>query len=283
VKPGVVSPVAEIYEALRVVDASWNVEIGTPTGTGWIGGSDLRNAASGPLNELLRRIGERVKTGNPRTIAALFALRFGWSSAMAIAPFLRYQCVPDVALANVSFKFTASTFFERTAMHEPRGIVVGGDSRAAHPSMSTVADWPALMVALRHALVSQATPVVEALYDWAGFSKRGTWGMLTSSWASHFTGLCENPNDQRSMLAVIDTLFAGGDVVSVMQPRLHVVTVDNAFHLYQRRASCCRYYLVPEGTLCASCPLVSHEERLERNREWMKTQLTREAQRKGHD
>jgi len=48
-------------------------------------------------------------------------------------------------------------------------------------------------------------------------------------------------------------------------------------HLYQRHASCCRYYLLPQGQLCASCPLVSQEERLERNAEWMQKQLDREA------
>ena len=35
--------------------------------------------------------------------------------------------------------------------------------------------------------------------EWSGFAKRGTWGMLTSSWAAQFTGLCEDPNDQRSV------------------------------------------------------------------------------------
>jgi hypothetical protein len=32
-----------------------------------------------------------------------------------------------------------------------------------------------------------------------GFARRGTWGMITSSWAAQFTGLCEDPTDQRSV------------------------------------------------------------------------------------
>jgi FhuF 2Fe-2S C-terminal domain len=47
-------------------------------------------------------------------------------------------------------------------------------------------------------------------------------------------------------------------------------------HFYQRRTTCCRYYLQPEGSLCPSCPLVSQEEREVRNLEWMKKQLSRE-------
>jgi hypothetical protein len=34
-------------------------------------------------------------------------------------------------------------------------------------------------------------------------------------------------------------------------------------------------YLLPQGNLCASCPLVSHDERLRRNAEFMERQLVR--------
>jgi ferric iron reductase protein FhuF len=276
------SPVVEIYDALRTLDASWAVEIVTPTGEGWVAGEDLRDSSAGPFNELLQRIGERAKTKDRRTVAASFALRYGWASAMAIAPFLRYRCVPDVSLANVSFKFRESTFFECTAMYEPRGIVVEGDPRGTHPSMMTVSSEQELLRALRTTLVSQSTPVVDALYRWSGFARKGTWGMLTSSWASQFTGLCEDRNDHRSMAPLLEGLFEGKDVVARMQPTMHAVTCDGATHLYQRRASCCRYYLIAGGELCASCPLVSDEDRAVRNLEWMKTQLERQAQRRGH-
>jgi len=58
-----------------------------------------------------------------------------------------------------------------------------------------------------------------------------------------------------------------------MQPRMHPVTCGEVTHLYQRRASCCRYYLLPQGDLCASCPLVSHDERVARNLQWMQSRL----------
>jgi ferric iron reductase protein FhuF len=272
----------DIYDRLRTLNASWHVEITKPSGSGWIAGVDLRAADRDPFNELLTRIGDRSKTTDRRTIAASFALRFGWASAMAIAPYLRGRCVPDIALENVSFKFRESTFFERTAIHDARGVLIAGDPRATHPSMQTVADGDALLRALRTALVEQATPVVESLYRWSGFARKGTWGMLTSSWASQFTGLCETPSDQRAMQPVIEALFAGSDEAAAMQPRMHPVTYQDVTHLYQRRASCCRYYLLPQADLCASCPLVSHDDRLARNLEWMKTQLERQARSQGH-
>ncbi len=276
------SPVVDIYDALRALNASWGVEIGTPSGAGWIAGTDLCEAQTGPLNELLLRIGERTQTTDRRTIAALFALRYGWASAMAIAPYLKFDCVPDVSLDNISLKFKPSTFFEGTAIYEPRGVVIATNPSAHHPAISSVADQHELLRALRSALTTQAMPVVEALYAWSGFAPKGTWGMLTSSWASHFTSLAGDSVDQRGVLAILQEFFAGDDVVSKMQPRLHAVTWLDVTQIYQRRASCCRFYLVPKGELCASCPLVPQDERVARNLTWMKTQLERQAEKRGH-
>jgi hypothetical protein len=276
------SPIAQALHGLEALSASWKVELGSPEGPGWIAGGDLCDAGQGPFNALLVRIGERLKTEDKRTIAASFALRFGWASVMAIGPFLRFQCVPDVGLDNVSFKFKASTFFERAAVHVPRGVVPAGDPRAQHPSVREVADQQALLRVLRHELVAQSVPVVDALHAWSGFAPKGSWGMLTSSWASHFTGLSTDSDDQRGMVPLIDALFARGDVVDAMRPRLHAVTFESATHLFQRRASCCRYYLLPQGDLCASCPLVSHEERLSKNLAWMQTQAARQRKSGGH-
>jgi len=47
-----------------------------------------------------------LTSADRRTIAASFAMRFGWASGMAIAPYLRAGCVPDVSLDNASFKFS---------------------------------------------------------------------------------------------------------------------------------------------------------------------------------
>jgi FhuF 2Fe-2S C-terminal domain len=260
------SSIEAAFAALASLNASWHVEIGRPSGAGWIQGEELRDAERGPFHDLLVRIGERAKTADRRTIAASFALRFGWASAMAIAPYLRYDCVPDIGLDNVAFKFKESTFFERTAIYHARDVVGAEDP----------------LRTLRHQLAAQAGPVVDALYRWSGFARRGTWGMLTSSWAAQFTGLCDTPDDQRGLLPILESLFQGDDDVAAMQPRIHPVTHGSVTHLYQRRASCCRYYLLPQGDLCASCPLVSHETRLQLNLEWMKTQLERRAKAGGH-
>jgi hypothetical protein len=277
------SPIEDALAGLAAINPSWVVDVGPPHGPGWIAGSDFRDAGRGPFNELLVRIAQRFDTEDRRTVAASFALRFGWISAMAIAPYLRFSCVPDVTLDNVSFKFTASTFFERAAVHVPRGTMVAGDPRGPHAAMAEVADESSLLRVLRDELVAQSAPVVDALFAWSGFAPKGSWGMLTSAWAAHFTGLAEDQADHRGRQATIEALFDGGDVVDAMRPRLHPVTLATTTHLFQRRASCCRYYLLPQGSLCASCPLVSQEERVQRNLAWMRSQADRPSRSGGHD
>jgi hypothetical protein len=253
---------------------------GRPTGPGWIAGEDLRDAGAGPFHDLLLRIGACARTTDRRTIAASFAMRFGWASAMAIGGYLRDRRVPDVALANTSFLFRPSTFFERAVLHEPSGWCLAGEDDA-DGTLIGVPDLAALRRALRATLADQATPVVEALYRWSGFARRGTWGMLTSAWVSQFTTFGE-PRDPDAWQAELDAFFAGNDLVSAMRPRVHVVDVSGTTHLFQRRASCCRLYLVPGGELCASCPLVGDDERLARNRAWLASQLTRQTPLPGH-
>ena len=227
----------------------------------WIDGTDLRDAGAGPFHALLRRIGDVARTADRRTIAASFAFRFGWSSVVAIAPYLQSRWVPDVALDNVSFAFERSTAYERARLHVVRGVVVAGDPRAADASMATVPDADALRRALRDGLVAQATPMVAALERWSGFAARGTWGQLTSAWASQFMAIVDPGDGQRGLVAELDAFFEGDDIVAAMRPRMHAVSVDGAIRLRQRRASCCRIYLLPGGELCTSCPLVGRDAR----------------------
>ena len=274
---------ASVFAALEGFDPKWRVELGRPQpADGWIPGDDLRVASTGLFQALLVRMHERAKTDDRKTMAASFALRFGWAGAVAIAPYLTHRTVPRVGLDNVSIKFRDTTLFERTAIHEPRGWETrsgegrgsnaSDDSSAAVPSVGESGSLPRR---LRHELAEQATPIVRALQDWSGFAPRGSWGMITSSWAAQFITGCERLGGQALAAPILEEFFAGDDDVGRMQPRTHAVTMDGVTHLYQRRASCCRYYLLPQGDLCASCPLVSHDERLRRNREFMAKQLSR--------
>ena len=149
------------------------------------------------------------------------------------------------------------------------------DGIAPHPFMQLLPTSRALLRCLRTSLVHQAEPVVEALYDWSKFSMRGIWGMITSSWGSQFFNIFAEIGAQEKGLPYARQLFEGDDLASAMQPEFYPVSYKDVTHVYHRRASCCRFYKLPQGQLCASCPIVSQEERLQRNQAWMKTLVER--------
>ena len=208
-------------------------------------------------------------------MAASFALRFAWSSWVAIFPYVVDRRVPEIGLQNISLKFGENTLHERTALYVPRGAVLSNDDGALHRLVACAPDEPALLRRLRIELVEQTRPMVDALYEWSGFSKKGAWGQITSAWTSHFVNAYDRLGSQANALPVLQAFFEGDDEIARTQPRVSPLSLGDQTHLYQRRASCCRYYLLPQGSLCASCPLVSDEERLVRNREWMRKQLSR--------
>ena len=270
------SPVVGILHELNAADPKWRVDVADPRGeAGWISGTDFVRATGGPFNLLLRATGERLGTHDRKTVAALFALRFGWAASVAIAPYLTHACVPDISLDNMSLKFRDDTLYERSALHRPSATMLRDNRGAAHPLIETVTDRAALRRVLRHRLHEQTSPVVHALHEWSGFSVKGAWGMITSSWASHFIAGCDRLEGQAQAIPLLEDLCSGDDDVARMQPRLHPVTLGAVTHVFQRRASCCRYYLLPKGSLCASCPLVSQEERVRRNVEWMQRLFNR--------
>ena len=270
------SPVMGIFRDLQAADPKWRVDVADPRGeAGWISGTDFVRATEGPFNRLLRATADRLGTSDRKTVAALFALRFGWAASVAIAPYLTHACVPDISLDNISLKFRDDTLYERSALHRPMATMLGDDQSTPHPLIETVTDRAALRRVLRHRLYEQTRPVVHALHEWSGFSVKGAWGMITSSWASHFIAVCDRLGGQVQAMTRLQELCSGDDDVAQMQPRLHPVTLGDVTHVFQRRASCCRYYLLPKGSLCASCPLVSQEERVRRNVEWMQRLLNR--------
>lgn len=268
------SPFDTSIRSLKAINPKWQIDIGVPEPQlEWIHGVQFLDAERGPFRALLDRIGERFKTDDRKTIAASFALRFGWTASSAIGPYIVHRCVPEIGLENVSFRFRENTIFDRTAIYSLRGAVSLDDPNRSHPSVKSVCDPEHLLQKFRSELVMQASPMVQTLFEWSRFSRSAIWGLIASSWAALFIYVYERLGTQTDALPLLETFFAGDDEVTRMQPKIHPLSLEDVTYLFQRRASCCRYYLLPQGSLCASCPLVSQEERIARNLEWMEKQL----------
>jgi hypothetical protein len=94
--------------------------------------------------------------------------------------------------------------------------------------------------------------------------------MIASAWGSLCFHIFGEIGEQAQGLPWVRQFFAGNDVVAQMQPQFYPVTYQHVTHVYHRGGSCCRYYRIRQGHYCASCPLISQEERLQRQRAWMK-------------
>ncbi|MET0283470.1 MAG: (2Fe-2S)-binding protein [Polyangiales bacterium] len=238
----------ESYQRLRELNPSWVVELGTPAGAGWIEGGAFAEPERGPFAELLTQIGERLQTRDRKVIAASFALRFGWSSAAALGPHLLAGLVPDLALANTWLRFSANgALFERVCLIEPRLSTL-----SAHAT-----------------LVAQSLPVVDALSRWSRFPRKALWGQVESSWAAQFEPVLTALGRAGEVLQTIQAFFAD----DANAPHAYEVTHCDVTRVYHRRASCCLYYKVPSGHYCVSCPLITDDERIERNKAWTERTL----------
>jgi hypothetical protein len=182
---------------------------------------------------------------------------------------LLYACVPDIALGNISCRFNDQGSFERAALHHPIGVMLPAAGVAHHPSVRWLSDFQALFAWLRISLVQQAQTVVDALAARSQFLVRGIWGMITSAWGSQCMHIFGEIGEQIQGVPWVQCFFAGNDIVAQMQPQFYPVTYQHVTHVYQRAASCCRYYRLRQGYYCTNCPLISQEERLQRQRDWM--------------
>ena len=93
--------------------------------------------------------------------------------------------------------------------------------------------------------------------------------MITSSWGSQFVAIMQRVNAQEAGWTEAEHFFDGHDLVAQMRPAFYLVTYHQRTRIFHRRSACCRYYLMPKGSYCASCPLIPDKERIVRNKVWM--------------
>lgn len=245
-------PLRDLFRDLENVDRYATAEVGVREAPEWIPGTDLLAPARPPFSDLLRRIGTRMGLADRRSVAASFLLRFGWSSGPAIALYLAKGVVPRLRLEQTSYRFSESTLFERIALRDAR--------------IHGAADGPRR---LRETLVGQTGPVIEALHDWSRMTRPGLWGQVTSSWGAQFLIMAARLRGQAAGVSEAEQFFAGDDFVSLTQPRFYAITQEGRTKYFHVRGACCRYYLAPTGSLCASCPILDRRTRRERNVDWM--------------
>lgn len=240
------------------------IHLGPTAGEGWMTGRNLADAGCDPLNRLLQTLGERAKTDDRKIIAAAFAARLGWSSVAGILPCLLAGHVPRLPPENTSLKFGAHTLFEATAIHECKWVA-SSSSRATPPSLLPMEYASEVFCHLSEELHRYSRPIVDALHEWSRFSKRGIWGQIYAGWGSVIHSAVTVVSPSAAALPYIQAFFATPMDDAGMAPEFYALTYQDMTRLFHRRSSCCLFYKLPQGSLCASCPLETDDIRVTRN------------------
>jgi hypothetical protein len=216
--------------------------------------------------------------GNRRAVAASLLLRFGWMSGFAIGSYLVCERVPWVS--DYTLEFSSEYGLLKTVCIRQAVFQGRRDDR-----MSSADDWMvgvevehgavtgqsriALRQCLLQSLLIVSEPVIATYHRWSGFSRHALWSMVTSSWGAQFTSIARQLGDAARGITEAQALFCGHPEIARAAPQLYEVRVGDAASTCQRRAACCLFFKSPGRPLCASCPILTESERLERNRHWV--------------
>jgi hypothetical protein len=238
----------------------------------WLSHAEMRQPQEGLYAELLRALMTRSGIASRRFAAASFLLRYGWSAGAMIAPLLMDKPIPWYAAEEVDLCFSNNTLFQAVCLNSD-GFILGEDHGfSAHPHC--VLNCPDQNVALRlvaDQLSDHAKPVVEALHQWSSFSRKALWAMVSSSWVGQLINVSKAVHLPEDRFRLYLTLFYDQwRPLAESLPHWYFISEQGKNHYFHVRASCCLYFKGKSRHFCASCPVIKDEERIERNRRWIK-------------
>lgn len=202
-----------------------------PVGSGWRPATDLYRSG---LDGLLAQAGGQLATAEPRVAASILQLGYAarlWSPVLGCG--LLGYVVPD--LAGLQIGPAGGPPPVRLALAEPRGWLAADPARVAELSYRVVIE-------------DHLEPLARAL------SGRVSAGLLWGNAASALAGalgvlVTARPGLLGPAAAVAAALLGTGRLANT--GRLDVTGGGLEF----RRQSCCLYYRLPGGGLCADCGL----------------------------
>jgi hypothetical protein len=235
--------------------------------SGCVDASALSNSRSPELQSLQESFKLHGLAPNKKAGSASLMLRFGWAAGFAITAYLACRRVP--VLRNYAIRFTP-TMLLGSLWVGSASFIGRLDDRLAGRSdwVGTVAP-SALRECLLQNLIAFTEPVVSAQHAWSGFSRGALWAMVTSSWAEQFASVARQMGDESLGVREAQAIFAALPELRSAAPELYEVASGGYKRTCQRRAACCLYFKNDKRYFCASCPIITETERLERNRAWI--------------
>ncbi|MDB5816452.1 MAG: hypothetical protein JWQ11_92 [Rhizobacter sp.] len=250
----VIVTAARLTAPLRVVQAM-------DEDPGWMDQAALAAPDAFPLNAVLARAAapELGETQSRKAASAWFILRAGWACGASIAAYLALDRVLQVEA--FALKLPVGRQPGTVCLQSATIVAVNGVDAAGHRK--------AARAALLHAVVNQVEAIVESQHGWSGLGRGAMWGLITSSWASHFVHMGQQLGDEQRGRREAEAVFALLAHTHRAAPRLFTVSSGELQGVCQVRRSCCRNHRRIGGVHCSSCPLLDDEVRMTRYEQWV--------------
>jgi hypothetical protein len=265
--------VGPVVDALQRVSACTGghvgVEVGRPTGGGWI---DIARPNERTLEQLVGDA-EREGAQAPDYVGASIAGRIGeavltptWTAVLLT------RRLPDVMPFPLAVhRHLPEGWFDRIAIGGEHCFVLPGDSAAGHPATTVLADLAALHSRLAEDLTAFVRPWFTAVRARSPFAVRGMWGQLADDLCGTALATARSAGLDAEAVwaeagAVVDLLAAVVPEVK-LRPRPFPVRWPGGEAMFQVRGTCCLWYKTKSGRsagrdgYCTSCPLRDDESR----------------------
>lgn len=262
-------PLQQTFERVSALNQYINVQVGTPTGAGWITAEALFAPESSLLAGMIASHQHRYGTTVPNIIGSTLLQNYHWSLISSVlATYFVDRRVPNAAVNRVKMFFTENGDGDGIAFADGAFTALPDDPAAGHPQVTIVPTLDALRDRLRVELENHLTWVIDRIVDWTGCRPAGLWlavsdrCMSTVSWIMQ---MIEPDISLAQIQAETEPLLRiKGSPLYNKKVDLVEVTHLNQSQIFLQRASCCYWYKTEGGNYCSTCPHLSQAQRTER-------------------
>jgi hypothetical protein len=236
----------------------------------WFDADALASPHGEALTHLLHAFKRQGIAPNQKAASASLLLRLGWAGGFAIGAYLICRRVPT--LVDYAVSFSPTMLLRSIWVRDARFVGAHDDPLAGRPEWIESVEAGDLRRRLVESLVLFTEPVVATQHAWSGFSRHALWAMVTSSWAEQFANIARQIGDEPWGVGEAKAVFELVPELDRAAPELYDVRGGQTTRTCQRRSACCLYFKSSARYFCASCPIITEFERLERNRAWVARQ-----------
>ncbi|MBN8591645.1 MAG: (2Fe-2S)-binding protein [Anaerolineae bacterium] len=253
-------------ETLSSLHSYLKVRTGSPEDTGWFSSLDLLEPGSTRLDELLTQIMTARETTDRRYGAMAFTNSYWMMIAAALGCYYLAERVPFISADNLRFHFDGEGgYVDEITFLTGRFYCLPGDPDAGDTDAVCLPNREALATTLRDQLHEHLTPVIDRLKSHSPLGKRALWAAVADNAASIIITATQLLGQPERCEAEIEHLLQV--VGSPLKGHSGALWVEHEGQqrAFLKRGSCCLSYGLPAHYgYCATCPLLSEAERVER-------------------